>query len=101
MESEKAVRLVATDDGSIEIPASVSDAAGIGPGDQLVVRVENGCIFVESRQHVIRELREHYRSLSDVSLADELLRERREEARKEYAELGIPFPDDSTGRGVA
>ena len=53
----------------------------------------------ESRQQLIRELREHYQSLSDVSLADELLRERREEARKEYAKLGIPFPENLEDSG--
>ncbi len=48
----------------------------------------------QSRQRIIDEIREYYSSRSDVSLADELIRERREEARKEYAELGIRFPEN-------
>ena len=57
---------------------------GIGRGDVLVARVEDGRMILEKRDEVLARVRRRFREVPDgVSLADELIRERREEARRE------------------
>ena len=57
---------------------------GIGRGDVLVARVEDGRMILEKRDEVLARVRRRFEGVPDgVSLADELIRERREEARRE------------------
>jgi bifunctional DNA-binding transcriptional regulator/antitoxin component of YhaV-PrlF toxin-antitoxin module len=56
----------------------------IGAGDELVARVEEGRVVMEKRENVLRRVRERFAGVpGDARLADELISERREEARKE------------------
>jgi AbrB family looped-hinge helix DNA binding protein len=70
--------------GRIVIPARVREKLGIVAGDELVARVEGGRLLLEKRENVLRRLRERFSAVpGGVSLADELILERREEARRE------------------
>lgn len=70
--------------GRVVIPASLRRAAGIRPGDSLTARLEHGRLVLERRETIISRLRERFASVPPtVSLSDELLHERREEARHE------------------
>lgn len=70
--------------GRVVIPASIRTELGIIPGEKLVARVDGGRVVLEKREKVLRRVRNRFRSVpSDVSLADELIRERREEAARE------------------
>ena len=72
------------DQGRIVIPARVREKLGIVAGDELVARVEGGRLLLEKRENVLRRLRERFSAVpGGVSLADELVLERREEARRE------------------
>ncbi len=72
--------------GRVVIPAGIRRSLSIGPGDVLVVRVVDGRIVLEKRADVLARVRARFRGVGEVvSLADELVSERREEARRESA----------------
>ena len=69
------------------IPARMRKRLGIGAGERLVARVEDGRVVLEKRENVLRRLRGRFAGVpTEVSLADELISERREEATRERSE---------------
>lgn len=71
--------------GRIVVPAKLRNSLGIEPGDEIVLRLENGEIrliplrqAVSLAQGVVRRY-----VAADVSLVDALLQARREEAARE------------------
>ncbi len=75
------------DQGRLVIPAAARHALGLRAGDVLSVRVEADHLILERRTAVLARLRERFATVpSTVSLADELLTERRAEARREQVE---------------
>ncbi|MGH3965926.1 MAG: AbrB/MazE/SpoVT family DNA-binding domain-containing protein [Pseudonocardiaceae bacterium] len=80
--------LSATPDGRVTIPAQVRRAAGIKPGQTLVVYVEYGRVVIEERTHLLARLQDEAikppRRRGHVgSAVDELIAERRAEAARE------------------
>ncbi|CAA9461407.1 MAG: hypothetical protein AVDCRST_MAG02-3007 [uncultured Rubrobacteraceae bacterium] len=72
--------------GRVVIPARIRRSLSIGPGDALVVRVVEGHIVLEKRADVLARARARFGGVQEgVSLADELISERREEAHRESA----------------
>ena len=66
------------------LPAGLRKVLEIGPGDVLVARVEDGRVVLEKRENVLARVRRRFERVPrGVSLADELISERREEARRE------------------
>jgi AbrB family looped-hinge helix DNA binding protein len=75
------------DQGRLVIPAAARRALGLRAGDVLSVRVEHDHLVLERRAAVLARLRERFATVpQSVSLADELISERREEARRERSE---------------
>jgi AbrB family looped-hinge helix DNA binding protein len=76
------------ENGRIVIPAQIREKLGLKPGDTLLLRVEGDALFIESQQSRIRRVQESLRRLipADRVLSDELIAERREEARQEMEE---------------
>ena len=73
--------------GRIVIPAHIRDALDIHPGQTLIARVEDGRLVLESRDQIIARLKSTFAQVPrEISLVDELIAERREEARKEAEE---------------
>ncbi len=70
--------------GRIVIPASYRKALGIKPGDDVVLQLEEGVIRLYSRAQALHRLQERVARAvpKGVSLAKELIRERRHEARR-------------------
>jgi AbrB family looped-hinge helix DNA binding protein len=70
--------------GRIVLPAALRHQLGLGPGDDVVLRLEHDGVRVTSRAAAIREaqalVRQHARP--GVSLVQELLAWRREEAAR-------------------
>lgn len=57
---------------------------GLGVGDELSARVEDGRLVLERREDVVRRLRERFASVApERRLSEELISERREEAGRE------------------
>lgn len=71
--------------GRIVIPASYRKALGIKTGDEVVVQLEEGALRVFSRTEALRRLQDKVARAvpGKASLAGELIRERRKEARRE------------------
>lgn len=71
--------------GRIVIPAPYRKAIGIKPGDEVVLQLEGGALRVFSRAEALRRLQEKVAKAVpvSVSLAAELIRGRRKEARRE------------------
>ena len=69
--------------GRVVVPAPIRKALGFRPGDTLVARVEDDRLVIEKPESVERRIRDRFRTSRGRSLAEELLAERREEARRE------------------
>jgi hypothetical protein len=56
----------------------------IRAGDELVAHIQEGHVVLEKRENVLRRVRKRFANVpAETSLADELISERRVEARKE------------------
>jgi antitoxin component of MazEF toxin-antitoxin module len=67
------------------IPSNLRQALGVGPGDDLNAWLEGDRLILRPRRAVEEELWAMFAGI-EGSLADELIEERREEARRESAE---------------
>jgi AbrB family looped-hinge helix DNA binding protein len=82
MAKEISVTTTVAQGGRIVIPASYRRALGVRPGDEIVLRFEDGEVRITSRAQARRRAQEYVRSLvpKGTSLVNELIRERRESA---------------------
>lgn len=82
------VKLRVGPNGEVALPASMLEALGLRPGMALAARLENGEIRLYTIAEAIRRAQELMRSVvpAGVSLVDELIAERREEARREWSD---------------
>jgi AbrB family looped-hinge helix DNA binding protein len=70
--------------GRVVIPAALRRKLGLDPGVVLVARAEEDRLVLERREAVLARLRARFAVVPPhVDLADELISERREEARRE------------------
>ena len=72
--------------GHTFIPESFRKRLGIEEGGEVLMRLEKGELIVESKQAVLKRLQARFAHLSG-NVVDELIEERREEAKREAAEL--------------
>jgi AbrB family looped-hinge helix DNA binding protein len=72
----------------VVIPAEIRRELGIESGETLMARVESGRLVLERRSEILSRLRSELREAAPpgTSMVDELLAERRREARREAAE---------------
>lgn len=74
--------------GRLVLPADIRRRLGIDVGDEVVAEVEDERLVIESRDAVLRRMQRRWREADgSESPVDELIAERREEARREQAEL--------------
>ncbi len=72
--------------GRLVVPARLRRKLGIESGDLLVARAEGDRLVLERRDTILARLQGRFAHIpSDVSLADELIAERRREAAREDA----------------
>ena len=69
--------------GRMVVPAPIRKALGFQPGEALVARVEEDHLVIEKPESVERRIRQRFRKTGSRSLGEELIAERREEARRE------------------
>jgi AbrB family looped-hinge helix DNA binding protein len=69
--------------GRLVIPSEIRRQLGIAPGDILVAIVEDQRLLLEKRDAVLQRVRRRFAHIpAEVSLADELIAERRAEVRR-------------------
>ena len=83
MESETRMRV--NENGRVVIPASYRKALGINVGDEVVLRIENDELRIMSLKRRLEQAQRRIRRYIKPgrSLADELIVERREAAKRE------------------
>jgi AbrB family looped-hinge helix DNA binding protein len=71
--------------GRVVIPATMRKALGFETGAVLVGHVEDGRLILERREAVLHRLQSRFAKVvpRDISLADELISDRRQEAARE------------------
>lgn len=70
--------------GRIVIPAALRKAMRLKQGDDLVARVEDGTLILETRAAVLRRIQKAFAAVAPgESLVDGLIAERRAEAARE------------------
>ena len=70
--------------GRVVIPAPFRQALGFETGDHLIVRIEQDSLVLEKAETVKKRLKNRFAHVnSSVSLADQLIAERREEAKQD------------------
>ncbi len=84
MDTEARTRL--NENGRLVIPVSFRRALGINPGDEVVLRIEDDELRITTLKLRIARAQRLVRKYvkPGTSLVDELIAERREEARKEF-----------------
>jgi AbrB family looped-hinge helix DNA binding protein len=80
--------VIVGEQGRIVIPARLRRELGLKPGDELMARVKDGQLVLEELDHAVERVQGKFQEISQGrSLVDELIAERRREARKEQEEL--------------
>jgi AbrB family looped-hinge helix DNA binding protein len=70
--------------GRLVVPAEIRRELGLVPGDTLIATVENGRLVLQKREILLRRLQQRFAHIpAGVSLADELISERRIDSRRE------------------
>jgi len=77
-----------SENGRIVIPAEIRQKLGLSPGDTVLLSVEGYVLKIEPQRARIRRVQESMRQFlpPDRVLSDELIADRREEARRETEE---------------
>ena len=84
---QKPVKVHVGPQGRIVIPAQFRKALDIRPGETLIARVEDGRLVLETREQISERVQSWFADVApNVSLVDELIAERREEAKREAEE---------------
>jgi AbrB family looped-hinge helix DNA binding protein len=83
------VRCKINQNGRIVIPAAIRQEMGLKAGESLLMEVEDGVLRIESYPARIRRIQQEFAQYNrpGVLASDELIAERREEARREDAEM--------------
>ena len=76
-----------TADRQVVLPDELAEELGLTPGNALVIEREDGKLVLKSYEQVVREVQTEFRAMMPAdytgSLVDDLIAERREEARRE------------------
>lgn len=71
--------------GRVVLPADIRAAMDVSAGDTVQIVIDGGSVQIKSQRQALREAQEYFCKMvsGNVSLVDELLRERRDEAMRE------------------
>ncbi len=75
--------------GRVVIPAAIRQELGLAPGDTLFLSVEGDVLKIESHRARIRRIQEEFKKdikPGEMLISDQLIADRREEARREMEE---------------
>ncbi|MCG8455987.1 MAG: AbrB/MazE/SpoVT family DNA-binding domain-containing protein [Holophagales bacterium] len=86
-------------EGRVLIPAKIRRQLQLEAGTELLGRVEDGRLILETRANALRRLRDRFSHLpEDLSLSAELIRDRRQEVerQRQLEEEGEPVGPKTT-----
>ncbi|MEE2718092.1 MAG: AbrB/MazE/SpoVT family DNA-binding domain-containing protein [SAR324 cluster bacterium] len=73
--------------GRMVIPAAFRRELNLNSGDRLIARTEEGRLVLEKQELVMRRLQQRFKVVPEgISLADELIAERRAESQREHGQ---------------
>ena len=86
------------ENGRIVIPAALRQQMGIKPGESVLMEVEDGVLRMESHRARIRRIQQEFRKHVSIKpgemlMSDQLIAERREEARREMEETDLQIEE--------
>jgi len=78
-----------SENGRVLIPASYRKALGFQPGETLTLRIDESGLHIQSRRQAILKIRENMKKYIKPgrSVSDELIAERRLEAKREQGKM--------------
>jgi AbrB family looped-hinge helix DNA binding protein len=83
-DDDAAIEVTVGPQGRVVVPAALRRRLGLRPGDVLVARAEEDRLVLERREAILARLQRAFAHIpADVSLADELIAQRRREAERE------------------
>ena len=72
------VRTIIGEDGSVVLPDCLLECAGLKPGDEVIIAIEDGHLIIQTDKQLSDQIKLMLSHVpSGVSLADELIKERR------------------------
>lgn len=82
------VKAKVNDQGRIVIPVAIRREMDLKPGETVLMEIEDGVLRIESHRARIRRIQEEFKQYATPGTlaSDELIAERREEARREMEE---------------
>jgi len=85
MAHEHVVTTTVGDGGRVVIPAAFRKALSLRKGSTVLLSLQDGEVRIRSREQALKRIQDYICSLvpPGVSLVDELIKERREEAKRE------------------
>ena len=77
------------EDGSVMLPDDLLECTGLKPGDEVIVATEDGRLIIQTGKQLSDQIRRMFSHIPPgVSLAEELIKERRAELKREQEEYG-------------
>jgi AbrB family looped-hinge helix DNA binding protein len=84
MTTDEAIEVTVGPQGRLVVPAALRRRLGLQPGDVLVATADEDRLVLERRDAILARLQGRFAHIPpDVSLADELIAQRRQEAERE------------------
>jgi AbrB family looped-hinge helix DNA binding protein len=84
MPKDEAIEVTVGPQGRLVVPAALRRRLGLQPGDVLVATADEDRLVLERRDAILARLQGRFAHIPpDVSLADELIAQRRQEAERE------------------
>jgi len=76
------------ENGRIVIPAAIRQKMDLKPGDTVLMKFEDGILRIESYRERVRRIQDDFKKFAKpgVLMSEELIADRREEARREMEE---------------
>ena len=82
-------RTIIGEDGSLMLPDDLLECAGLKPGDEVIIAIEDGHLIVQTDKQLSDQIKRMFSHVPPgVSLAEELIKERRAEFRREQRDYG-------------
>ena len=83
------VRTIIGEDGSVLLPDNLLECTGLNPGDEVIIAIEDGHLIIQTDKQLSDQIKLMFSHIpTGVSLADELIKERRSEFQREQSDYG-------------